>query len=86
MYNYIDNQILSAKNIDLSRKIRYRPRKKIQIGYKVDKKCLEGRRYEDYLKFIGDKKDISIVQIDTVEGRKGGKVLLTIHFILFVGV
>lgn len=51
------------------------------MGYKVDTKCLEGRRYEDYLDFIDRNKDISIVQMDTVEGRKGGKVLLTIHFI-----
>lgn len=51
------------------------------MGYKVDKKCLENRRYDDYLKFIKENKDISIVQMDTVEGRKGGKVLLTIHFV-----
>lgn len=81
LYNYIDNQILSVKNIDLPRKVRYRPRKKIKMGYKVDKKCLEGRRYDDYLKFIEKHKDISIVQMDTVEGKKGGKVLLTIHFV-----
>ena len=81
LYSYIDKQILSAKNIDLPRKVRYRPRKKIQMGYKVDKKCLENRRYNDYLKFIKENKDISIVQMDTVEGKKGGKVLLTIHFV-----
>jgi IS30 family transposase len=81
LYNYIDNQILSTKNIDLPRKVRYRPRKKIKMGYKVDKECLGGRRYDDYLEFIEKNKDISIVQMDTVEGKKGGKVLLTIHFI-----
>ena len=81
LYNYIDNQILSTKNIDLPRKVKYRPRRRIQMGYKVDKKCLEERRYDDYLKFIKKNKDISIVQMDTVEGRKGGKVLLTVHFV-----
>jgi len=81
LYKYIDDQILSVKSIDLPRKVRYRPRKRIQMGYKVDTKCLESRRYEDYLNFIDRNKDISIVQMDTVEGRKGGKVLLTIHFI-----
>lgn len=80
LYNYIDKQIISAKNIDLPRKIKYRPRKKFQMGYKVDKSCLKNRRYDDYLEFIKENKDISIVQMDTVEGRKGGKVLLTIHF------
>ena len=46
----------------------------------MDKSCLKNRRYDDYLEFIKENKDISIVQMDTVEGRKGGKVLLTIHF------
>ena len=81
IYNYIEIGALSIKNIDLPRKVRYRPRRKIQRGYKFDKKCLEGRRYDDYLSFLDENKDISIVEMDTVEGRKGGKVLLTIHFI-----
>lgn len=81
IYNYIELGALSIKNIDLPRKVRYRPRRKIQRGYKVDKKCLVGRRYDDFIKFIEQNNDISIVQMDTVEGRKGGKVLLTIHFV-----
>ena len=81
LYKYIEDGALSVNNIDLPRKVRYRARKKKQIGYKVDKTCLEGRRYGDYLKFLKGNKDISIVQMDTVEGRRGGKVLLTIHFV-----
>lgn len=81
IYKYIEVGALSVKNIDLPRKVRYRPRKKKQMGYKVDKRCLEGRRYEDYLRFIDEDKDIATVQMDTVEGTKGGKVLLTIHFV-----
>lgn len=81
IYNYIESGALSVKSIDLPRKVRYRPRRKYQMGYKVDKKCLENRRYDDYLKFLKENKDISVVQMDTVEGRKGGKVLLTIHFV-----
>lgn len=81
LYNYIEAGALSVKNIDLPRKVRYRPRKKYQMGYKVDTQCLENRRYEDYLNFIEESKDIATVQMDTVEGRKGGKVLLTIHFV-----
>ena len=81
LYKYIEDGALSVNNIDLPRKVRYRERKKKQMGYKVDKACLEGRRYDDYLKFLKENKDISIVQMDTVEGRRGGKVLLTIHFV-----
>jgi IS30 family transposase len=81
LYRYIEYGALSVNNIDLPRKVRYRAKKKQQFGYKVDKACLQGRRYDDYLKFINENNDISIVQMDTVEGKKGGKVLLTIHFI-----
>ena len=81
LYKYIEDGALSINNIDLPRKVRYRERKRTQMGYKVDKACLEGRRYSDYLKFLKEHKDISIVQMDTVEGRRGGKVLLTIHFV-----
>lgn len=42
LYNYIDKVDLSIKNIDLPRKIRYRARKSVQKGYKMDKSCLEG--------------------------------------------
>lgn len=81
LYSLIDKGLLSVKNIDLPRKVRYRARRKKQMGYKVDKACLKGRKYDDYLKFLEDNSDTSIVEIDTVEGTVGGKVLLTIHFI-----
>lgn len=47
----------------------------------MDKHCLEGRTYEDYLKYMEEHPDTPVVQMDSVEGRKGGKVLLTIHFV-----
>ncbi len=57
---YIGNQVLSVRNNDLHRKFSYRPRNNIQMGYKVDKRCLEGRSYNDYLKFIEENKDIKL--------------------------
>ena len=39
-----------------------------------------GRTYEDYCAFIEKHPDASIVEMDTVEGIKGGKALLTLHF------
>ncbi|MDD4046439.1 MAG: IS30 family transposase, partial [Tissierellia bacterium] len=42
LYKYIEDGALSVNNIDLPRKVRYRERKKKQMGYKVDKACLEG--------------------------------------------
>jgi IS30 family transposase len=64
IYNYIELGALSVKNIYFLRKVRCRARRKRQMSYKVDKKCLENRRYDDYLKFLDKNKDISIVQID----------------------
>lgn len=81
IYKYIDLGILNVKNIDLPRKIRFRSRTKPTTIYKIDKKCLENRTYEDYIKYVKEHPDTPIVEMDTVEGKKGGKVLLTIHFV-----
>lgn len=79
IYNYIDAGLLSVGNIDLPRKVRYRARKK-KKPVRVDKKCHLGRTYDDYLKFVETNPDTAVVQMDSVEGKKGGKVLLTIFF------
>lgn len=79
IYNYIDAGLLSVCNIDLPRKVRYRVRKK-KRGVRVDKKCHIGRTYEDFLTFLESCPDTAVTEMDTVEGRKGGKVLLTIYF------
>lgn len=81
IYKLIDLGLLKIKNIDLPRKVRYRKRRKNVKVYKVDKHCLESRTYEDYLNYIKEHPDTPVVQMDSVEGRKGGKVLLTIHFV-----
>lgn len=81
IYNLVDSGILEVRNIDLPRKVRFRARKKSIANYKIDKNCLENRRYEDFLKYMKENPDTPIVEIDSVEGVKGGKVLLTIHFV-----
>lgn len=80
IYNYIDYGVFSAKNIDLPRKVRYRPRK-AEKNFKVDRACRAGRTLEDYRAFLERNPDCPVVQMDSVEGSKGGKVLLTIHFV-----
>lgn len=65
----------------MPRKVRFRNRKKKTTVYKVDKNCLEGRRYEDFLAYMKQHPDTPVVQMDSVEGKKGGKVLLTLHFV-----
>ena len=79
IYNYIDAGLLSVGNIDLPRKVRYKVRKK-KPAVRVDKKCHIGRTYEDFLSFMESCPDTNVTEMDTVEGRKGGKVLLTVYF------
>lgn len=81
IYKLIDLGLLEVRNIDLPRKVRFRQRVKHVTVYKVDKNCLENRTYEDFEKYIQENPDTPIVEMDTVEGKKGGKVLLTIHFV-----
>ena len=81
IYNLINLGVLKVRNIDLTRKVRYRATSTNKTTYKIDKECLNGRRYKDYINFINENPDINIVEMDTVEGIKGGKVLLTIHFV-----
>ena len=48
---------------------------------KIDRGCRIGRNYQDFQKFIKDNPELPIVQMDSVIGTKGGKVLLTLHFV-----
>jgi len=80
IYRLIDARIISAMNIDLPRKVRYSARK-VECHLKVDKACRIGRTYEDFKGYLLEYPDLAITQLDPVEGKKGNKVLLTIHFV-----
>lgn len=80
LYNYVDDGIFAARNIDMPRVVRMGRRKKKKDSFKVDKKCRIGRTYQDFLQFMTEHPGLPIVEMDSVEGRKGGKVLLTLHF------
>lgn len=80
IYRYVDNCLFQAKNHDLPRKMRLRPRKRKSVEFKVDKGCRIGRTYQDYLAFMERFPNQSAVQMDTVVGKRGGKVLLTLLF------
>lgn len=81
LYNYVDYGIFSAKNIDMPRKVRM-SRRKLKRAYKVDKACRIGRTYNDFIVFMQNHPCFPIVEMDSVEGTKGGNVLLTLHFII----
>lgn len=80
IYNYIDACLFDVRNIDLPRKVKFRERYK-KPEFKVDKGCRIGRNYEAFGAFIDKNPDTAIVQMDSVIGAKGGKCLLTIHFV-----
>lgn len=80
LYRYIDAGLLLARNIDLPRVVRLKPRKTKSQEYKIDKKCRIGRTYNDFLEYMEANPDTATVEMDTVEGQKGGSVLLTMQF------
>ncbi len=80
LYTYINSGLLDADNFDLRRKLRMPSRKKSGPVLRVDKQCHIGRSYEDYEAYVSKHPDAVISQMDSVIGRKGGKVLLTILF------
>lgn len=82
-YRLIEDGILSVRNVDLRRKARYKKRHKknnepssvLKQNYRKD------RSYQDFLKYMQNKSEHDVVEIDTVKGRRGvGKVLLTMLF------
>ena len=80
LYNYIDMGLFSVKNIDLPRRVKYKVRNKNNNKTKKDYSYRIGRTYDDFQKFLIDNPNINVVEMDTVEGIKGGKVLLTMIF------
>lgn len=81
LYNYIEMGLLSIKNIDLPRKVRYKVRNKKQNSKKKDYSYRIGRTYEDFLNMLKENPHAHVVEMDTVIGtNETGKVLLTLLF------
>ena len=81
LYSYVNQGLLSARNIDMPRTVRMRPRKNKKRNLKVDKACRIGRTWEEFQSYLQEHPNAAIRQLDSVEGVRGGKVLLTIHFV-----
>lgn len=81
LYHYIDQCFFSATNLDLPRKVSYKPRKKVRKetaipGYRMN------RTYECFEQYMAAHPEYSVVEMDVVEGSggKSGPVLLTLFF------
>jgi len=79
LYNYLSKNCFSVGPIDLPRKVRMKKRKQKKTEIK-DTQARTNRTYEDFQKYIEEHPELSIVEMDTVEGIKGGRVLLTLLF------
>jgi IS30 family transposase len=79
IYRYVDSGLLSARNIDMPRVCRMKPRKTKPVVHKVDSACRIGRSYAEFEALIKET-PLSVVEMDSVIGRVGGKALLTLMF------
>lgn len=84
LYNYIDQGVFTAKNLDLRRRVRYKckPRKTATRVSLSMREFRVGRMYDDFLKRMKEYPNTSVVEMDTVEGGKGSgkKAFLTMLF------
>lgn len=81
IYNYIDRKLFTIRNIDLPKKVKYKPRHTETVLTKMNYRCRKGRTIEDFKNFIQEHPNTSIVEMDTVKGaRNSGQVLLTFIF------
>jgi IS30 family transposase len=79
IYRYVAGGLLKTRNIDMPRVCRIKPRKSKPVQHKVDSGCRIGRTYAEFGKYI-EQTGIQAVEMDSVIGRVGGKVLLTLMF------
>lgn len=84
LYNYLDQRIFQARNIDLPRRVRYKNRKiksAPRTSTNLQQVYRNKRTYVDFERFIESHPDIDVVEMDTVKGgRAAGKCLLTFLF------
>lgn len=84
LYSYIDSGKLSVGNLDLRRKVGYRPRKKKKepIEGVLNQKYRRDRAYDDFCAYMERRPKATYVEMDTVKGcREQGKRMLTMLFV-----
>jgi len=79
VYRHLHRGYLSVSAVDFPRVVKFKPRRaKKPDG--IPKEAKRGRTYTDFLGFIEENNVSSWVEMDTVIGRVGGKVILTLDF------
>ena len=80
LYNYVNQGTLRLKRGDMPRSCKLKKRHGVPQPVKADKLCFFERTRSEYLDFLARHPGTGVVEMDTVEGVKGGKVLLTLMF------
>jgi IS30 family transposase len=83
IYNYVDQGLLSVKNLDLPKKVVYKPRVKKKDYPAKDAGIFTGRTYNNFLELVRSDPERAAknVEMDTVVSSKGSrKVILTLFF------
>ena len=82
VYRYINSGLFLQRpgRMELPKAPGMKPRRKKGSKHKVDTKCRIGRTLEDYTAFLAAHPDNAVVEMDSVIGSRGGKVLLTFNF------
>ena len=78
VYRHIRKGYLSIAPIDLARAVKFKERRKSNLP-SIPKEDKKGRSYEDFQNYLVLNQLNSWLEMDTVMGRMGGKVLLTFN-------
>ena len=78
VYRYIRKGYLSIAPIDLARAVKFKERRKSKLP-SIPKEAKKGRSYVDFQNYLVLNQLDSWLEMDTVMGRTGGKVLLTFN-------
>ncbi len=79
VYRHIEKGYYRISKIDLPRAVKFKPRKQKQQDY-VPKAAKIGRTYDDFKEFISEQNINHYVEMDTVIGEVGGKLIMTFIF------
>lgn len=79
VYRHTHRGYYSFAALDLPRAVKFKSRKQRKQEH-IPSWAKNGRTYEDFLAYVSENPDVHVVQLDTVIGRVGGKVIMTVLF------
>lgn len=80
VYRHIQKGYYTISKLDLPRAVKFKPRKEKSHEY-VPHGVKAGRSYDDFLLFSEEHPELAVIEMDTVIGRIGGKLIMTFQFV-----